>query len=188
MSPGMIVAQLTQISIGTTAWPMSSGWAAMQRAIRSAVSSAESASRWSSSSEKAPPQPRAATSLARIRLFSSRATWRSAASPATRPWPSLIDFRSLRSTEISSGRGAVAGGLAQHPLELAGELARIHQRGERVAAGALLGLAQSGAGLGERGAEQRVLVVQAQQRLARFLVGRALGFRDLSSALPWPPT
>ena len=87
------------------------------------------------------------------------------------------------------GGRAVAGGLAQHALELGAELARIEQGGERVAAGILLGLAQLGAGVGQSGAEQRILVGQPLQRLARLARG-LIGQRRLagwSSGVPCAP-
>ena len=79
----------------------------------------------------------------------------------------------------------MARGLAQHALELAAELARIEQSGERVAADILLELAEAGARVGERGAQQRILVAEPRQRLAR-LQRRPFGgpVRDLRADLP----
>ena len=121
----------------------------MQRAIRSAVSSAESASRWSSSSEKAPPPLRAATSLERIRL-SQQPGDMAKRGVAGDPAMAVVDRLEIVEVDREQGRRrAVAGGLAQHPLELAHELARVEQGGERVAAGILLELAEPGAGIGQ---------------------------------------
>ncbi len=89
----------------------------------------------------------------------------------------LVDRLEIVEIDREQGRRrAVARGLAEHALELADELARVEQRGERVAAGILLEVAEPGAGLGERGAQQRILVGQPRQRLARLargLLGRS---------------
>ena len=61
----------------------------------------------------------------------------------------------------------MARGLAEHALELAPELARIEQRGERVAAGICLGLAEPRPRLRQRGAQQRILVVSGARRASR---------------------
>jgi hypothetical protein len=82
----------------------------------------------------------------------------------------LIDRPQIVDIDRDQGCGnPVAGGLAYDALQLGPEVARIGQRGERIAAGLLLGLAKLGARVGERRAKQRILVVQPLQRLARVL-------------------
>jgi hypothetical protein len=80
----------------------------------------------------------------------------------------LIDRPPIVDIDRDQGCGdPVAGSLADDALQLGPEVARIGQRGERIAAGLLLGLAKLGARVGERRAKQRILVVQPLQRLAR---------------------
>ena len=84
----------------------------------------------------------------------------SAASPATRPWRSLIALRPLISTLISAAGVPWRAAWLSTRCELAAELARVGKTGQRIAAGILLELADLGARVGQSGAQQRILVGQ----------------------------
>ena len=123
---------------------------------------------------------RAATSLARIRFFKRRATWRERG-VAGDPAMTFVDRLQIVDIDRNQSRGrAVAGGLAQHPLQLGAELARIEQSGERVAAGIFMRLAEPRPGIGQSGAEQGIFVGQPLESLA-LLLRRLFGERRLSN-------
>ena len=107
------------------------------------------------------------------------------------PAMAFVDRLEIVDLDREQGGGrAVARGLAQHPLELADELARIEQGGQRIAAAVLLELAEPRTRLGERGAEQRILVGQPAAA-PRALRARASALPPPSRywpfAVPWPP-
>ena len=91
----------------------------------------------------------------------------------------IVEFVDL--DRQKSGRSAVTRGLAQHALDLAHQLAGVEQGGQRIGTGILARILEPGAGVGERGAEQRILIVEPRQRLARFLRG-AIGFDTVLAA------
>ena len=142
----MIVATLTVASSLTWVWPRSSGWAVTQRAIRSAVSSAEFGV------EMVEQQREGAAAVARGDVAGADQILEQAGDVAQGGVAgdsaiAFVDRLQFAEIDRDQGRGrAVARGLAQHALELVPELARIEQGGERVAADILVEIAQGGRG------------------------------------------
>ena len=85
--------------------------------------------------------------------------------------PEIVDI-----DRDQGGGNLVAGGLADHALQLGAELAGVGQLCQRIAAAMLFRLAQLGAGIRKRRAKQRIFVIEPLQCLARFAcLGAALG-------------